>query len=66
MDLIFEWALGMAKTGGLDSGELFFVASRISDSDPRSWSTEFETYGTLPCAATPARRCLAQLGLVVA
>jgi hypothetical protein len=45
MDLIFQWALGMAKTGGLDSGELFFVASRISDSDPRSWSSEFETYG---------------------
>jgi hypothetical protein len=45
MDLIFQWALGMAKTGGLDSGELFFVASRIQDGDPRSWSSEFETYG---------------------
>jgi pimeloyl-ACP methyl ester carboxylesterase len=45
MDLAFQWALGMAKTGGFDSGELFFVASRIEDGDPRSWSGEFETYG---------------------
>jgi len=45
MDLILQWALGMAKTCGLDSGELFFVASRIPDGDSRTWSSESETYG---------------------
>lgn len=45
MDFIFQWSAGAAKTGGLDSGELYYIASRIEDGDTASWAREFEAYG---------------------
>ncbi|WP_186403755.1 alpha/beta hydrolase family protein [[Actinomadura] parvosata] len=45
MDFIFQWSAGAAKTGGLDAGELYHIASRISDGDTASWTEEFERYG---------------------
>ncbi|WP_219513013.1 alpha/beta hydrolase family protein [Nonomuraea ceibae] len=45
MDFIFQWSLGAAKTGGLDSGELFHIASRIEDGDTAGWVAEFEGFG---------------------
>lgn len=47
LDFMFQWALGAAKTGGLDSGELFHIASRIQNGDPASWVREFESHGDL-------------------
>lgn len=49
MDFIFQWAAGAAKTGGLDSGELFYLAAQISDGDTGSWVTAFENYGDAQC-----------------
>ncbi|HEY7483526.1 MAG TPA: alpha/beta fold hydrolase [Streptosporangiaceae bacterium] len=45
MDFIFQWSAGAAKTGGLDAGELFYIAARIDDGDIASWVREFESYG---------------------
>ncbi|GAA4685188.1 alpha/beta hydrolase family protein [Gordonia humi] len=45
MDFAFQYALGAAKTGGLDAGELHYIASNIEDGSGASWVTEFERYG---------------------
>lgn len=45
MDFIFQWVLGNGKFGGLDPGEAFYLASRITDGDPASWIGEFRAYG---------------------
>lgn len=45
MDFIFQWILGNSKFGGLDPGEAFSIASRITDGDPASWIEEFRIHG---------------------
>src|SRR5580693_1543178 len=42
MDLFFLAALGWGKSGGLDVGEVFEIASHIIDGDADSWIRAFE------------------------
>jgi hypothetical protein len=42
MDLFFLAALGRGKSGGLDAGEIFEIASHITDGDADSWIHAFE------------------------
>ncbi|KAH8664697.1 Alpha/Beta hydrolase protein [Xylariales sp. PMI_506] len=42
MDLFFLAALGWGSAGGLSIGEAFYVASKIKNGDPDSWSVAFE------------------------
>jgi hypothetical protein len=42
MDLFFLAALGWGKSGGLDVGEVFEIASHITDGDADSWIRAFE------------------------
>ena len=43
MDLFFVSALGWGRSGGLDVGEAFEVASHITDGDADSWIRAFES-----------------------
>lgn len=45
MDLFFVVALGWGSAGGLEVGQAFYVASRITDGDADSWVKEFSDYG---------------------
>lgn len=45
MDFAFQYSLGAAKTGGLTSGELFYITSLIEDGNTAAWTREFEAYG---------------------
>ena len=45
MDLFFMAALGWGPAGGLDIGQVFYVASGITDGDPDSWVQAFANYG---------------------
>jgi pimeloyl-ACP methyl ester carboxylesterase len=47
MDLFFLAALGWGKSGGLDVGEVFEVASHITDGDADSWIGAFERQAKL-------------------
>jgi pimeloyl-ACP methyl ester carboxylesterase len=43
LNFLFQWSAGAAKTGGLDAGELFYIASGIDDT--ASWVDRFHEYG---------------------
>lgn len=45
MDLFFVIALGWGRAGGLDIGEVFYVASTIKDGDAASWVSAFTASG---------------------
>lgn len=45
MDLFFMAALGWGPTGGLDIGQLFYIADQIVDGDADSWVNAFARYG---------------------
>src|ERR1700722_4011769 len=47
MDLFFLAALGWGKSGGLDVGEVFEIASHITDGDADSWIRAFEEQAKL-------------------
>ena len=47
MDLFFVAALGWGRSGGLDVGEVFEIASHITDGDADSWIDAFEKQGHL-------------------
>jgi len=47
MDLFFLAALGWGKSGGLDVGEVFEIASHINDGDADSWIRAFEQQARL-------------------
>jgi pimeloyl-ACP methyl ester carboxylesterase len=47
MDLFFVAALGWGKSGGLDVGEAFEIASHITDGDADSWICAFENQAKL-------------------
>jgi hypothetical protein len=47
MDLFFVSALGWGRSGGLDVGEAFEVASHITDGDADSWIRAFESQANL-------------------
>jgi len=47
MDLFFLAALGWGKSGGLDVGEVFEIASHITDGDADSWICAFEQQAKL-------------------
>jgi pimeloyl-ACP methyl ester carboxylesterase len=47
MDLFFLAALGWGKSGGLDVGEVFEIASHITDGDADSWIRAFEQQAKL-------------------
>jgi hypothetical protein len=44
LDFMFQWAAGAAKTGGLDPGELFYIASGM-DGTAASWVDRFDEFG---------------------
>jgi pimeloyl-ACP methyl ester carboxylesterase len=54
MDLFFMAALGWGPAGGLDVGQAFYVASRITDGAPDTWVRAFEDYGNLQNAQAEA------------
>jgi hypothetical protein len=45
MDTFFAGAMGWAKGGGLDAGELFAIAHGITDGDAASWTERFSSHG---------------------
>jgi alpha-beta hydrolase superfamily lysophospholipase len=45
MDLFFVAAMGWGPSGGLDAGQVFYVASQIADGDSDSWVQAFGDYG---------------------
>src|ERR1700743_940807 len=45
MDLFFTAALGWGPSGGLDVGQVFYLADEISDGDRDSWVRAFADYG---------------------
>ena len=45
MDLFFVAAAGWAPTGGLDLGQVYYVASAIEDGNGDSWMKAFSEYG---------------------
>jgi pimeloyl-ACP methyl ester carboxylesterase len=47
MDLFFLAALGWGRSGGLDVGEVFEIASHITDGDADSWIHAFEQQAKL-------------------
>lgn len=47
MDLFFMAALGWGPSGGLDVGQVQYVASKITDGDGDSWVQAFGAYGDL-------------------
>ena len=47
MDLFFLAALGWGKSGGLDVGEVFEIASHITDGNADSWIRAFEQQAKL-------------------
>jgi pimeloyl-ACP methyl ester carboxylesterase len=47
MDLFFVAALGWGKSGGLDIGEVFEIASHITDGDADTWICAFERQAKL-------------------
>ena len=47
MDLFFLAALGWGKSGGLDVGEVFEIASHITDGDADTWIRAFEQQAKL-------------------
>src|SRR5580658_4348708 len=47
MDLFFLAALGWGKSGGLDVGEVFEIATHITDGDADSWIRAFEQQAKL-------------------
>lgn len=47
MDLFFVAALGWGRSGGLDVGEAFEIASHITDGDADSWIKAFEAQANL-------------------
>lgn len=47
MDLFFVAALGWGRSGGLDVGEAFEIASHITDGDADSWIAAFEAQANL-------------------
>ena len=47
MDLFFVAALGWGRSGGLDVGEAFEIASHITDGDADSWIAAFEAQALL-------------------
>jgi alpha-beta hydrolase superfamily lysophospholipase len=40
-DFFFQWILGSATHGGVETGECFYVASKIKDGDTESWGLEW-------------------------
>ena len=47
MDLFFAAALGWGPAGGLDAGQVFYIASHITDGDGDSWVQAFSSYGDI-------------------
>jgi len=45
MDLFFMSAASWGPTGGLDLGQVYYVASQITDGDSDSWIKAFSDYG---------------------
>lgn len=45
MDLFFVVAMGWGKAGGLDVGEVFYIASTIKDGEATSWVDSFAASG---------------------
>jgi len=45
MDLFFMAAASWGPTGGLDLGQVYYVASQITDGDGDSWMRAFSAYG---------------------
>jgi pimeloyl-ACP methyl ester carboxylesterase len=45
MDLFFTAALGWGPSGGLDVGQVFYLADQIRDGDGESWVRAFADYG---------------------
>ena len=47
MDLFWVAAIGWGHAGGLDVGQAYYVASKMTDGDPDSWVEAFASYGDL-------------------
>lgn len=45
MDLFFMAAASWGPTGGLDLGQVYYIASKITDGDGDSWTKAFSEYG---------------------
>jgi hypothetical protein len=41
MDFVFQWSLGMVRNGGGEIGEMFYIASKIEDFNPDSWTSQW-------------------------
>jgi pimeloyl-ACP methyl ester carboxylesterase len=54
MDLFFMAALGWGPAGGLDVGQAFHVASRITDGEADTWVQAFADYGDVQNAQADA------------
>lgn len=54
MDLFFMAAASWAPAGGLDLGQVYYVASRITDGDGDSWMRAFSEYGDMQNAQADA------------
>lgn len=54
MDLFFMAAMSWGPTGGLDIGQVHYVASTITDGDADSWIQAFSNYGDLQNAQADA------------
>src|ERR1700761_7534468 len=54
MDLFFMAALGWGPSGGLDIGQAYYVAAKITDGDGESWVKAFADYGDLLTAQADA------------
>lgn len=54
MDLFFMVAAGWGPSGGLDIGEVHYVASMIEDGDPDSWVQAFSHHGAMHDAQAEA------------
>lgn len=50
MDLFYMAAAGWGPSGGLDLGQIHYVASKITDGDADSWIKAFSDYGDLQLA----------------
>lgn len=50
MDLFFVGALGWGSAGGLEVGQVFHIASQITDGSADSWVDAFSRYGDLMSA----------------
>jgi alpha-beta hydrolase superfamily lysophospholipase len=47
MDLFFVAALGWGPSGGLDVGQIFYIADQIEDGEGDSWVRAFASHGAL-------------------